>query len=74
MNPMNELTEKEMVQVTGGEVSSDVLYGAGITVSVLVLGTLFTLATGGAGAPVAAVWALGILGTTANATAIAAAQ
>lgn len=70
---MNELTKNEMTEVCGG-VSSDVLYGTGITVSVLALGTLFTLLSGGAAAPVVAVWALGVLGTADNATAIAASQ
>lgn len=71
---MNELTEKEMTHVVGGEVSSDTIYTAGITVSVLALGALITIASGGAAAPLVAIWGLGVLGTGANITAIAATQ
>ena len=71
---MNALTENEMMHVTGGEVSSDAVYGAAIGVSVLALGALLTIATGGAAAPLVAIWGLGVLGTGANVTAIAVSQ
>ena len=71
---MNELTKAEMTVITGGEVSSDAVYGAAIGVSVLALGALITIATGGVAAPLVAIWGLGVLGTGANITALVSTQ
>lgn len=71
---MKELNEHQLVDIRGGTVSSDTLYAAAIGVSIFALGALIVAATGGAGAaavPGLVSWGLGIVGTAANASAIA---
>lgn len=68
---MIELTENEMYVIHGGAVSNDATYGAAIAVSVFALGALITIATAGVAAPAVVAIGLGVVGTAANASAIA---
>ena len=70
---IRELNRDELAEIGGGEVSSDTLYGVAVGVSLAVLGALATIATAGVAAPVVVTVSLGVLGTVANGTAIAAA-
>lgn len=69
---MNELTDTELHNINGGELSSDTVYATAVGVSLFALGALITIATAGAAAPAVVAIGMGVVGTVANGTAIAA--
>jgi len=71
---MNDMTDVELKNTNGGAVSAEAIYGAAIGASLFALGALVTIATAGVAAPAVVATGLGVVGTVANGSAIAASQ